>query len=85
MSRRPKGRRFFFLFLDILLIVCYLLIMDNRGGKRPGAGAPKGNINRLKSGSRSKLLRSIVAMLNDSSQRKMLAEFVEAKQSQAGL
>jgi uncharacterized protein YjcR len=47
-----------------------------RGGKRPGAGAPKGNLNRLSHGSRSKLLRDIVSMLKDSDQRKKLAEFV---------
>jgi len=59
--------------------------MENRGGKRAGAGAPKGNINRLKDGRRSKLLRSIVAMLKDTNQRKDLAEFVQSKQRQAGL
>jgi len=47
-----------------------------RGRKRPGAGAPKGNINRLVHGRQSKLVRSIVEMLKDADQRKKLAEFV---------
>jgi len=56
-----------------------------RGGKRPGAGAPRGNLNRLKDGSRSKLLRSIVIMLQEADQRKKLAVFVAENISQAGL
>jgi len=61
-------------------------VFNMRGGKRPGAGAPKGNLNRLSHGRQSKLLRSIVAMLEDAEQRKKLAEFVAAEQtSQAGL
>ena len=31
-----------------------------RGGKRPGAGAPRGNLNRLKHGRRSKLIERAV-------------------------
>ena len=34
-----------------------------RGGRRPGAGAPKGNLNALKSGSRSKQLRTLIIAL----------------------
>ena len=47
-----------------------------RGGKRPGAGAPKGNINRLTHGQRSKLMRSLTQMIVDAEKRKQLAEFV---------
>jgi hypothetical protein len=61
-----------------------LVSMENRGGKRAGAGAPKGNINRLKDGRRSNLLRSLVSMLKDANLRKDLAEFVQSKR-QAGL
>ena len=34
-----------------------------RGGKRPGAGAPRGNLNALKNGSRSKQLRTLIIAL----------------------
>ena len=34
-----------------------------RGGRRPGAGAPKGNINALKYGRQSKQLKSVLAAL----------------------
>ena len=34
-----------------------------RGGRRPGAGAPKGNWNALSSGVRSKRLRALVLSL----------------------
>jgi len=33
------------------------------GGKRPGAGAPKGNLNALKSGRRSRQLKVVIAAL----------------------
>ena len=36
---------------------------SRRGGRRPGAGAPKGNLNALKSGSRSKQLRTLIIAL----------------------
>lgn len=36
-----------------------------RGGRRPGAGAPKGNWNALSSGGRSKRLRALVLSLRD--------------------
>ena len=34
-----------------------------RGGRRPGAGAPKGNLNALKNGSRSRQLRTLIIAL----------------------
>ncbi len=37
--------------------------MAQRGGRRPGAGAPKGNLNALKNGSRSKQLRTLIIAL----------------------
>jgi len=33
------------------------------GGKRPGAGAPKGNLNALKSGRRSRQLKIVIGAL----------------------
>ena len=48
-----------------------------RGGKRPGAGAPKGNINHLKHGRRSKTMKAIVAMLHDPEKRQDLVEFAK--------
>ena len=36
-----------------------------RGGKRPGSGAPKGNLNGLKSGRRSQQLNNLIAALTD--------------------
>ena len=35
----------------------------SHGGKRPGAGAPKGNLNALKSGSRSRQLKIVIEAL----------------------
>lgn len=37
---------------------------SRRGGKRPGAGAPKGNINAVKTGRYSKRLRAVARALN---------------------
>ena len=34
-----------------------------RGGKRPGAGAPKGNLNALKTGGRSVRLKAVLSAL----------------------
>ena len=34
-----------------------------RGGKRPGAGAPHGNLNRLKHGKQSKIIQKAVELL----------------------
>jgi hypothetical protein len=46
-----------------------------RGGRRPGAGAPRGNLNRLTTGHRSDQLRGLFeAMLR----RPYLARLVEA-------
>ena len=60
--------------------------MENRGGKRPGAGAPKGNINRLKDGSRSKLMRTLAEMIANAEKRQKLVDFMAAQKiSQAGL
>ena len=39
-----------------------------RGGRRPGAGAPKGNWNALSSGHRSKRLQTLVLTLRDDPQ-----------------
>jgi hypothetical protein len=45
----------------------------NRGGHRPGAGAPRGNLNALKSGARSKQLKAFVtAMMTIPQTREML-------------
>jgi ABC-type antimicrobial peptide transport system permease subunit len=45
------------------------------GGKRPGAGAPKGNLNALKTGRRSKQLKAVISALlaSPSVRRVMLA------------
>lgn len=34
--------------------------MGNHGGKRPGSGAPRGNINALKTGTNSKQIRELL-------------------------
>ena len=34
-----------------------------RGGRRPGAGAPRGNLNALKNGTRSRHLRTLIIAL----------------------
>lgn len=34
--------------------------MAKRGGKRPGAGAPRGNINALRTGQHSKTVRELL-------------------------
>jgi len=34
--------------------------MSKRGGKRPGAGAPRGNINALRTGEHSKAIKEIM-------------------------
>ena len=46
-----------------------------RGGKRPGAGAPRGNLNAVKSGQYSVRLRAIAKALSEVPQvRDMIAE-----------
>ena len=36
---------------------------SRRGGRRPGAGAPKGNLNALRTGARSKQLKAVIIAL----------------------
>ena len=36
---------------------------SKRGGRRPGAGAPKGNLNALRTGARSKQLKTLIIVL----------------------
>lgn len=57
-----------------------------RGGRRPGAGAPKGNLNALKNGSRSKQLRAvIIALLAIPQTRHVLLHFSRMEQRQRAL
>ena len=51
-----------------------------RGGKRPGAGAPKGNLNRLKHGKHSKQLSGVISSMNP--QQK--TEFIQTLKEQPG-
>jgi hypothetical protein len=44
------------------------------GGRRPGAGAKKGNLNALKSGKRSKRLKALVTFLMISDEARELVE-----------
>ena len=47
-----------------------------RGGKRPGAGAPRGNLNALKSGKRSKQVKAvIIALMAVPETRNVLLQF----------
>ena len=47
-----------------------------RGGRRPGAGAPKGNLNALRTGARSKQLKAVViALLVIPETRRVLMHF----------
>ena len=47
----------------------------SKGGKRPGAGAPRGNLNRVTHGRRSKLITALVEdMLKDPRRRRELQE-----------
>jgi hypothetical protein len=43
-----------------------------RGGKRPGAGAPKGNLNALKHGERSKQFAGLGAIIASSPKARTL-------------
>jgi len=48
-----------------------------RGGKRPGAGAPKGNLNAIKDGRRSKqIARAVELALRDPRMRPRLLDLV---------
>jgi hypothetical protein len=47
-----------------------------RGGKRPGAGAPKGNLNALRTGARSKQVKTVMlALLIVPETRRVLLHF----------
>lgn len=49
-----------------------------RGGKRPGAGAPRGNLNALKTGSRSKQLNDVIeALLASPTIRRVMLKLVQ--------
>ena len=49
-----------------------------RGGKRPGAGAPKGNLNALKTGSRSQQLNTVIeALLASPTLRRVMLKLVQ--------
>jgi hypothetical protein len=56
-----------------------------RGGKRPGAGAPKGNVNALKSGTRSKRVSAIMqALMHDDEARLVLTHLAASGTAKAG-
>ena len=52
-----------------------------RGGPRPGAGAPKGNLNALKTGTHSKQLRAAIgALLAVPETRRAMLALLQRKQ-----
>ncbi len=52
-----------------------------RGGKRPGAGAPKGNLNALRSGARSQQVKAVlIALLTVPETRRVLLHFSRMEQ-----
>ena len=52
-----------------------------RGGRRPGAGAPKGNLNALRTGARSKQLKAvIIALMTVPETRRVLLLFNRLEQ-----
>ena len=52
-----------------------------RGGPRPGAGAPKGNLNALKTGAHSKQLHAAIgALLAVPETRRAMLALIEQKQ-----
>ncbi len=52
-----------------------------RGGRRPGAGAPKGNLNALRTGTRSKQLKAvIIALMAIPQTRRVLLHFSRMEQ-----
>jgi uncharacterized protein YjcR len=52
-----------------------------RGGPRPGAGAPKGNLNALKTGAHSKQLRAAIgALMAVAETRRAMLTLLEQKQ-----
>lgn len=48
-----------------------------RGGKRPGAGAPKGNLNRLKHGKHSKQLSGVISSMAPQQKTKFIQTLKE--------
>ena len=57
-----------------------------RGGRRPGAGAPKGNLNALRTGTRSKQLKAvIIALLAIPETRRVLLHFSRMEQRRRAL
>ena len=49
-----------------------------RGGKRPGAGAPRGNLNALKTGARSQQLNTVIeALLASPTIRRLMLKLVQ--------
>jgi hypothetical protein len=48
-----------------------------RGGKRPGSGAPKGNLNRLKHGKHSKQLSGVISSMNPQQKTKFIQTLKE--------
>ena len=56
-----------------------------RGGRRPGAGAPKGNVNALKSGTRSPRVMAIMeALAHDEESRLVLTHLAARGEAKAG-
>ena len=57
-----------------------------RGGRRPGAGAPKGNLNALKSGKRSKQVKAvIIALMAVPETRNVLLQFNRMERNRTAL
>jgi hypothetical protein len=51
-----------------------------RGGRRPGAGAPKGNLNALRTGVRSRQLKAAIgALLTHDETRRVLLAILDQK------
>lgn len=52
-----------------------------RGGRRPGAGAPKGNLNGLRTGARSRQLKAVIlALMAVPQTRRFLLHFARMEQ-----
>lgn len=59
---------------------------SRRGGRRSGAGAPKGNLNALKTGARSKQLKAVViALLAIPDTRRVLMHFSRLERKRLAL
>ena len=50
-----------------------------RGGKRPGAGAPKGNLNALKHGQNSAQLRALLVVFHTPAVRDLLTRLLDRR------